>query len=206
MKKVMTLLATAFLLVCACALPAQEEAAIKKVIPDALNAIGNFAFEKIWSYWCPDGFIEKNGKKLTIDEMKKSPEYQKVLILGAMKNAKNLEELVDLMVKTGEISQEDKNTFTLLPEENKKEMFNVMQQAIALQQNMLKMALVGTIASLKYKELKIEGDTAVAAISLNGPLAGGGDAVVTFKKVKNVWKIYSIQDVLSNKAGKTGAK
>lgn len=206
-KKAMAVLTAALMILGTTVLAAQQdETAIKKVIPDALNALGNLELEKAWSYWCDDGFLEKNGSKQTIADLKKSPQYVKLLELSKMKNAKNVDELTEMLVKSGDITPEQKNTFVSLPEEKKKEMFSAMQQALKMQQGMMKMAFSGMVSTMKYKSFKIEGDTAVAMISLNGPLAGGGDAIVTFKKVKNVWKVYSVQDVLSHKAEEKGEK
>ncbi|MBO5802725.1 MAG: hypothetical protein J6R64_03180 [Lentisphaeria bacterium] len=50
MKKVMCLLATVFLLLGTAVLSAQEENVVKKVIPDAMTALGNFEFDKAWAF------------------------------------------------------------------------------------------------------------------------------------------------------------
>lgn len=194
MKKVMCLLATAVLLMAAGSLGAQEDAAVKKVIPDALTAFARFDFTAMWSFWCEDGFIEKGGAKRTIPDLKKDDKYLKILDLSKMKQAKSLDELINLLVKSGDMTAEQKTMFLALPDEQKKQAFNAMQQAIKMQEAMAKMAVQGMINTLQYKSLKIEGDTAVAEIFVDGPLGAGGDAIVTFKKVKDAWKIYSVQE------------
>ena len=194
MKKVMYLLATAVLLMAAGSLGAQEDAAVKKVIPDALTAFASFDFTAMWSFWCEDGFIEKGGAKRTIPDLKKDDKYLKILDLSKMKQAKSLDELINLLVKSGDMTAEQKTMILALPDEQKKQAFNAMQQAIKMQEAMAKMAVQGMINTLQYKSLKVESDTAVAEIFVDGPLGAGGDAIVTFKKVKDAWKIYSVQE------------
>lgn len=194
MKKVMYLLATAVLLMAAGSLGAQEDAAVKKVIPDALTAFASFDFTTMWSFWCEDGFIEKGGAKRTIPDLKKDDKYLKILDLSKMKQAKSLDELINLLVKSGDMTAEQKTMILALPDEQKKQAFNAMQQAIKMQEAMAKMAVQGMINTLQYKSLKVESDTAVAEIFVDGPLGAGGDAIVTFKKVKDAWKIYSVQE------------
>ena len=194
MKKVMCLLATAVLLMAAVPLSAQEDVAVKKVIPDALTAFASFDFTTMWSFWCEDGFIEKGGAKRTIPDLKKDDKYLKILDLSKMRQAKSLDELVDLMVQSGDMTAEQKTMILALPDEQKKQAFNAMQQAIKMQEAMAKMAVQGIINTMQYKSLKIEGDTAVAEIFVDSPFGGGGDAIVTFKKVKGAWKIYSVQE------------
>ncbi len=194
MKKIMCLLATAFVLLGVCSLKAQEEAAVKKVIPEALTAFANFDFSTMWSFWCEDGFIEKNGQKRLLPDLKKDGKYMKILDLSKMKQAKTLDELVALQVASGDITEAQKKQVQTLSDEQKKQLFKVMLQAIKMQSAMAKMAIQGLIDTMKYKSLKIEGDTAVAEIVTESSLAAGGDATVTFKKIKGAWKIYSVQE------------
>ena len=194
MKKVMSLLAVMSLMLGTAVLSAQEDAAVKKVIPDALTAFAQLDFQKVWSYWCEDGFIEKNDGKYTIADMQKSNRYLKILDLSKMKQAKNLDELMEIMVKSGDMTPEQKKRIVALPDEQKKKTYQAMQRAVRMQYSMAQMAVLGMVNSLKYKKLKIDGDTAVAEIFVDSPLGGGGDAIVTFKKVKGAWKIYSVQE------------
>lgn len=194
MKKVISLLATAFLMLGSVNLIAQEDVAVKKVIPDALTAFASFDFTAMWSFWCEDGFIEKGGKKLTLPDLKKTDKYLKILDLHKMKQAKSLDELINLLVQSGDMTAEQKTMIQALPDEQKKQVFKAMQQAIKMQESMAKMAVQGMINTLQYKSLKVESDTAVAEIFVDGPLGAGGDVIVTFKKVKDAWKIYSVQE------------
>ena len=111
-----------------------------------------------------------------------------------MKQAKNLDELMEIMVKSGDMTLEQKKRIVALPDEQKKKTYQAMQRAVRMQCSMAQMAVLGMVNSLKYKSLKIDGDTAVAEIFVDSPLGGGGDAIVTFKKVKGAWKIYSVQE------------
>ena len=141
MKKVMCLLATAVLLMAAAPLSAQEDVAVKKVIPDALTAFASFDFTTMWSFWCEDGFIEKGGAKRTIPDLKKDDKYLKILDLSKMRQAKSLDELVDLMVQSGDMTAEQKAMIQALSDEQKKQAFNAMQQAVKMQEAMAKMAI-----------------------------------------------------------------
>ena len=193
MKKMMHLLAV-LLMMGTVSLGAQEETAVKKVIPDALAAFTKFEFDQMWSYWCEDGSVEQNGIYLTIADMKRNGKYVQLLDLSKMKQAKNLEELLELLVRSGDMTGEQKKKVMALSDKQKKQTFKAMQQAIRMQCAMAKVMVQGVLDSMKYHSVKIEGDTAVAEISVESPLTGGGNMIVTYKKIKDAWKIYSVQE------------
>ena len=193
MKKMIILL-TVLLMMGTVTLGAQEDVAVRKVIPDALSAFAKFEFDQMWSYWCEEGHVEQNGTHMTIADMKKNRKYVQLLELSKMKQAKNLEELLDLLVRSGDMNPEQKKKVMALSDNQKKQTFKAMQQAILMQCSMAKMVVQGMLDSMKYHSLKIKGDTAVAEISVDSHIGTNGNLIVTFKKVKDVWKIYSVQE------------
>ena len=118
MKKFTALVTAALMILGGAFLSAQDDVAVKKVIPGAMEALANFQFDKAWSAWCDDGFVVRDGVKSTLPELKKSGKYMKLQEIGAMKKAKNLEELSELMVKSGDMSRKEKETLLASPEES----------------------------------------------------------------------------------------
>lgn len=192
MKKVMCLLATVFLLLGTASLSAQEENAVKKVIPDAMTALGNFEFDKAWAFWCEDGFVVKGGEKKTIPDMKKSGKYAQLVELDTMRKAGSLEDLIALQRKAGYMTEKQKEQILAMPEKQKAATYRAMRQAIRMQCAMAKMGILGMGDAVQYKSVKITGDTAVAEIVANNPILGNGTAEVTYKKINGSWKVYSV--------------
>lgn len=194
MKNVLAVIAAVVVMLGAAPLAAQEEALIKKVIPDAMGALAGFQFDKAWSAWCDDGFVVRDGVKSTIPDMQKSGKYAKLVELAAMRNAKSLEELAELMVKSGDMTQKQKETLLASPEDEKKANYHAMRQAVRMQCMMAQMG-IRAMSNVQYKSITVEGGTAVAQVVANNPMLGSGDLKITYKKIKNVWKVYSVEEI-----------
>lgn len=190
-KKIMAVLAAVISIFGALsAQDAPEDMKIKRVIPDASAALANFEFERFWSFWCADGFVEKNGVKTSVADIKKTDLYKKMLELHAMQKAKTLEELVDLQVRAGELTPQQKDAILALPDARKKITFRSMQQKVRLKCRMFQMGL-RTLGNVPYKSLRVDGDTARAVAFFNNAMLGSGELAITYKKINGSWKIYS---------------
>ena len=194
MKKFTALVTAALMILGGAFLSAQDDVAVKKVIPGAMEALANFQFDKAWSAWCDDGFVVRDGVKSTLPELKKSGKYMKLQEIGAMKKAKNLEELSELMVKSGDMSRKEKETLLASPEDEKKANYHAMRQSVQMQAMMASMGIRG-MSNMQYKSITIDGDTAVAEVVANNPLLGSRDLKITYKKIKKAWKVYSVEEI-----------